>query len=36
MVIAKLLDLDLVPARIGYVHRDALPLLPAMRRAPAS
>ena len=36
MVIAKLLDLDVVPARIGYVHRDALPLLPAMRRAPAS
>ena len=35
MTIAKLLDLAVVPARIGYVHRDALPLLPRFRREPA-
>ena len=34
MTIAKLLDLDVVPARIGYVHRDALPLLAGFRREP--
>ena len=36
MTIAKLLGLSVVPARIGYVHRDALPLLPGLRREPAS
>jgi hypothetical protein len=35
MTIAKLLGLPAVPARIGYVHRDALPLLPNFRRASA-
>jgi hypothetical protein len=34
MTIAKLAGLDAVPARIGYIHRDALPLLPALRRPP--
>jgi hypothetical protein len=32
LTIAKLLGLPVVPTRIGYVHRDALPLLPALRR----
>jgi hypothetical protein len=31
LTIAKLLGLTHVPARIGYVHRDALPLLPTLR-----
>ncbi len=31
MAIAKLLGFPLVPARIGYVHRDAVRLLPALR-----
>ena len=31
MTIAKLLGLGVVPARIGYVHRDALRLLPTFR-----
>ena len=35
LAIAKLLGLAVVPARIGYVHRDALPLLPALRQAPS-
>ena len=35
MAIAKLLELDVVPARIGYVHRDALPLLRRLRERPA-
>ena len=34
MTIAKLAGLDHVPVRIGYIHRDAIPLLPALRRAP--
>jgi hypothetical protein len=36
MTIAKLLGLTIVPARIGYVHRDAIRLLSNLRRAPAS
>jgi 5-carboxymethyl-2-hydroxymuconate isomerase len=32
MTIAKVLGLEIVPARIGYVHRDAVPLLPQLRR----
>jgi hypothetical protein len=34
LLIARLLRLPIVPARIGYVHRDALPLLPDLRRGP--
>lgn len=34
MTIAKLAGLDAVPGRIGYIHRDAIPLLPALRRPP--
>lgn len=34
LAIARLLELPIVPARIGYVHRDALPILPVLRRAP--
>jgi hypothetical protein len=36
MAIAKLVGLTVVPARIGYVHRDALRLLPEFRRAPVT
>ena len=36
MTIAKLLGLDVVPARIGYVHRDALPLVSRLRERPLS
>jgi hypothetical protein len=36
MTIARLAGLTVVPARIGYVHRDAVPLLPGLLRAPAS
>jgi hypothetical protein len=36
MTIAKLLQLAVVPARIGFVHRDALRLLPVLRRAPTT
>ena len=36
MTIAKLLGLDVVPARIGYVHRDALGLVPRLRGRPAA
>jgi hypothetical protein len=32
LTIAKLVGLDVVPTRIGYIHRDALPLLPTLRR----
>jgi hypothetical protein len=31
MTIAKLVGLEVVPARIGYVHRDAIGLLPRLR-----
>jgi hypothetical protein len=34
MTIAKLAGLDAVPARIGYIHRDAIPLLAGLRQAP--
>ena len=34
LTIARLLGLAVVPARIGFVHRDALPLLPRLRREP--
>jgi hypothetical protein len=34
LTIAKLHGLKTVPARIGYVHRDAVSLLPDLRRAP--
>jgi hypothetical protein len=36
LAIAKLLGLTVVPARIGFVHRDAVRLLPAFRRPTAS
>lgn len=34
LAIARLHGLPLVPARLGLVHRDALALLPALRRPP--
>jgi hypothetical protein len=36
LTIAKLVGLTVVPARIGYVHRDAIRLLPDLRRAPTA
>ena len=36
MTIARLHGLGAVPARIGYVHRDALRLLPRLRERPAA
>ena len=36
MTIAKLLRLSLVPARLGFVHRDALRLLPRFRDPPSA
>ena len=36
LTIARLLGLDAVPARIGYVHRDALGLLPRLRERPGA
>jgi hypothetical protein len=35
LLIARLLGVAVVPARLGYIHRDALPLLPGLRRPPA-
>jgi len=34
LTIAKLLELPVVPVRVGYVHRDAVPLLRELRRSP--
>lgn len=36
MAIAKLLGVAVVPARLGFIHRDALGKLPDLRRAPAA
>jgi hypothetical protein len=33
LTIAQLLELPIIPVRVGLVHRDAIRLLPAMRRA---
>ncbi|MDQ3823786.1 MAG: hypothetical protein M3321_11180, partial [Actinomycetota bacterium] len=33
LTIARLLGLSVVPARVGYVYRGAIPLLPAVRGA---
>jgi hypothetical protein len=34
LTIAKLAGVSTVPIRIGHIHRDALPLLPELRREP--
>lgn len=34
LTIAQLLDLPVIPARVGHIHRDALPLMPRLRRGP--
>lgn len=36
LTIARLLELPSVPVRVGIVHREAVPLLPALRLPPAT